>query len=151
MSRTPILRLATILAIAAIALTACGGNDTTVGTQATPRTVNIEMQDIAFSPDAVDVQAGETVRFVFTNKGAVTHDAFIGDDKAQADHETEMREMGGMGGGHDTMAEEGAVTLEPGKTGEFTHTFAADGDQLLIGCHEEGHYAAGMRVKINMT
>lgn len=150
MIRTPILRLAMILAVAAIGLSACGGSDTTAETPAAPRTVKIEMQDISFSPDAIDVKAGETVRFVFTNNGALTHDAFIGDEKAQADHETEMLEMSGDGG-HDAMGEEGAITLEPGKTGEFTHTFAADSDQLLIGCHEEGHYDAGMRITINMT
>ena len=38
----------------------------------------------------------------------------------------------------------------PGETGEITHTFA-EGDDVLIGGHEEGHYAAGMRIMMNMT
>src|SRR3546814_9470160 len=50
------------------------------------RTVEVDMVDIAFEPETIDVAAGETVRFVFTNSGEVAHDAFIGDDTAQDDH-----------------------------------------------------------------
>lgn len=140
------------LAVLALIVTACGssGNDdgsSAVGT----RTVNVEMRDIAFSPKSVDVHAGETVRFVFHNKGKVAHDAFIGDGQAQDDHEMEMREssstdMGMNHGGSD----EGGITVAPGETGELTHTFKS-GDKLLIGCHQSGHYAAGMKMTINVS
>lgn len=159
MTRKPILLVTTALALAALGLAACGDDDTSAtGTQSQPRTIEIEMRDIAFSPDEVDVQAGETVRFVFTNTGAVRHDAFIGDEAAQDDHEMEMRGSGDMGDmgedgggdGHDSMSDEGGITVEPGETGEITHTFA-EGDELLVGCHEAGHYEAGMRVMINVT
>jgi uncharacterized cupredoxin-like copper-binding protein len=154
-TRRPIVLVTTALALGALGLAACGDDDTTTtGTQDQPRTIEIEMRDIAFSPDEVDVQAGETVRFVFTNTGAVRHDAFIGDEAAQDEHEMEMRGSGDMGddngGGHDSMSEEGGITVEPGESGEITHTFA-EGDELLIGCHEPGHYEAGMRVMVNMT
>lgn len=153
MIRTPIRLMTASIAVAALGLAACGDDNTTAGTASAPRTVEIEMRDIAFSPDEVDVQAGETIRFVFQNKGAVTHNAFIGDEAAQDDHEMEMREMGGMGdsdGDHDAMDDEGGITVMPGETGEITHTFS-EGDDLLVGCHEEGHYAGGMRIMINMT
>ena len=45
---------------------------------------------------------------------------------------------------------EGAITVEPGSTGELTHTFSA-ADEVLIGCHEPGHYDAGMRLGIQLT
>ncbi len=135
------------LTVGALTLAACGDDDTTAGTASSPRTVEIDMLDIEFSPDAVDVQEGETVRFVFHNEGAVTHDAFIGDEAAQEDHEMEMR---GMGGGHDTMGDEGGITVMAGETGQVTHTFA-QGEDLLIGCHQEGHYAAGMRIMVTMS
>jgi uncharacterized cupredoxin-like copper-binding protein len=152
------------LAVGALTLAACGDDDDTTaatessaGTESSPRTVEIDMLDIEFSPDEVDVEAGETVRFVFHNEGAVTHDAFIGDEAAQEDHEMEMRgegemsDMGDEGGeGHDSMGDEGGITVMPGETGEITHTFA-EGDDLLIGCHEAGHYDAGMRIMINMS
>ena len=138
-----------------VILNACGssdGNDSASNADDT-RTVNVQMRDIAFSPNSIDVQAGETVRFVFKNTGKVVHDAFIGDEAAQDDHEMEMRSassttMGDMD--HGGMDGEEGVAVEPGKTGELTHTFRA-GDRLLIGCHEVGHYASGMKITINVA
>ena len=151
MIRTPIRLATATIAIAALGLSACGGTNTTAGTHSAPRTVKVDMRDTAFTPLNIDVRAGETIRFVFTNSGAVTHDAFIGDAAAQNDHEMEMRHMGGMGhNGHDPMGEADATTVKPGKTGKITYTFRA-GSNLLIGCHEEGHYAAGMRSTLKMT
>jgi uncharacterized cupredoxin-like copper-binding protein len=45
--------------------------------------------------------------------------------------------------------EEGGITVDAGDTGELTHTFEA-GDELLIGCHQEGHYEAGMKLTVNL-
>ncbi len=143
-----------VLAVAVLALAACGddSDDTTAGPGT--RTVEIEMRDIEFSPETVQVEAGETVRFVFHNVGAVAHDAFIGDESAQGDHEMEMRgaDDGGMNmddGGSGDSGENG-ITVDPGDTAELTHTFR-EGDELLIGCHQEGHYEAGMKVMVNMS
>lgn len=135
---------------------ACGSDDSAHGDHGagstagdvTARTIEIEMQDNKYVPDTVEVADGETVRFVFTNNGTVAHDAFIGDEAAQDDHDTEMS-GDDMGGGHD-MDDADAVTVEPGDTGELTHTFAA-GDDVLIGCHEPGHYDGGMRLTIDVT
>lgn len=142
-----------VLAIAGLTLAACGddSDDTTSGAGA--RTIEIEMRDIEFSPDKVQVEAGETVRFVFHNVGEVAHDAFIGDSPAQDDHEMEMRgDDGGMdmddGGGSDVG--ENGITVDPGDTGELTYTFSED-DELLIGCHQEGHFEAGMKVMVDMS
>ena len=111
------------------------------------RTIEIEMQDNKYVPDTVSVDGGEPVRFVFTNNGEATHDAFVGDEAAQDDHEDEMNDdMNEHGMNDDT----GAITVEPGKTGELTHTFEAD-DAVLIGCHEPGHYDSGMRLSIDVT
>lgn len=137
-------------ALVALLATACGSDDSTSSSDTTTtdgaRTVEIEMRDNKYSPDTVSVQAGETVRFVFTNNGDATHDAYLGDMAAQDDHEMEMRDqMGGHG-----MDDEGSVTVKPGKTGELTHTFDTD-DAVLIGCHEPGHYEGGMRMSIDVT
>ena len=142
------------LAVAAVTLAACGddSDDTTAGTGT--RTVEIEMRDIEYSPDTVQVEAGETVRFVFHNVGAVAHDAFVGDEAAQDDHEMEMRGAGDDGmnmndGGSGDSGDNG-ITVDPGDTAELTHTFR-EGDEMLIGCHQEGHYEAGMKVMVNMS
>ena len=63
--------------------------------QAATRTVIVRMSDnMRFTPDVIAVKLGETVRFVFTNEGAVTHDAVIGDEAVQEEHEDEMRSAG---------------------------------------------------------
>lgn len=144
-----------LVALLALVGAACGGEGGQEAPEGTApagvRTVRIEMRDIAFSPDRVEVRAGETVRFVFRNVGKIRHEAFIGDEAAQEAHEMEMRE-GRSQGTSMTMAhagDEGGITVEPGETGELTHSFKA-GDQLLIGCHEPGHYEAGMKVVIEV-
>ncbi len=109
------------------------------------------MADNTFEPGTLDVTEGETVRFVFTNTGKVAHDAFVGDQAAQDGHAMDMREAEGddHGGGHG--GDEGeAVTVEPGETGELTHTFDETGS-LEIGCHQPGHYESGMKLALDVT
>lgn len=107
------------------------------------------MRDNAYSPDTVSVEAGEEVRFVFSNAGKATHDAFIGDEAAQDDHEMEMN--GDMGGDDHTMGQTDALTAKPGDTGELVRTFDSGDDGLIIGCHEPGHYEIGMRLSIEVS
>ncbi len=141
------------LVVVSMLASGCGGgshdSDESHGRAAeSTRTIEVTMKDIAYDPAAVTVKAGETVKFVFRNDGKIRHDAFIGDEAAQAEHEKEMREQGsdGMDGHHGDEA----ITVDPGQTGSLTHTFKA-GDALVIGCHEVGHYAAGMKLTITVT
>ena len=131
--------------VALVLLAACGSDDGSAGAGAgADRTIDVEMRDIAFSPTSVDVRVGETVRFNFKNTGQVTHDAFIGDAAEQEAHEKEMRD------GHDHAKQDSAVSVKPGKSASLTHTFDRAG-QLLIGCHEPGHYIGGMRITVNVA
>ena len=139
-----------VVALLAILATACGGGDhgshsASGGDDGATRTVRIIMKDIAFTPASVKVSKGETVRFVFRNDGKLAHDAFVGDEAAQADHEEEMR----IGDGDHGHGEE-AVTVEPGDTAELEHTFT-DAGSVLIGCHQVGHYDAGMKVTVTVA
>lgn len=142
--RLPRLVPALAIAAAGILAGACG-SDGDSGSDAT-RTIDVDMVDIAFEPDTLEVNKGETITFRFRNEGKVAHDAFIGDTEAQAEHE---EEMGGEKGHH--ADEEDAVTVDPGETGSLTYTFDGDGDSIEIGCHQPGHYAAGMRLKISVA
>jgi uncharacterized cupredoxin-like copper-binding protein len=133
----------------ALLLTACsGGSDDDEA--AADRTVRIEMRDIAFSPGSISVAAGETVRFEFDNVGELDHDAFIGDEDAQVAHEREMREAdeGGHGGHGDNDGD--AITVEPGDNAQLTHTFERAGT-IVVGCHQPGHYDAGMKVVVTVA
>jgi uncharacterized cupredoxin-like copper-binding protein len=57
-------------------------------------------------------------------------------------------ERGGMEGHN--MEDGDALLLEPGDTGELTHTFDEAGE-ILIGCHLPGHYEAGMKSTITVS
>lgn len=150
--------LTAILAATALALAACGGSggtDERTGTgdpPAAPRDVHVSMVDNAYSPSTVDVEAGETVRFVIHNDGSVRHDALLGDAAAQDMHEAEVRAAGDGAEAADAMehGEVPAITIEPGQIGELVHTFEERGP-LIVGCHEPGHYDAGMQIAVNVT
>ncbi|MDO8390409.1 MAG: plastocyanin/azurin family copper-binding protein [Actinomycetota bacterium] len=110
--------------------------------------VALRMEDIRFDTTSMTVQTGETVEFNFTNVGKVPHDAFIGDAAAQAEHEIEMIEMAGQPmSGHST--DEPAVVVDPGKSGSLTYTFDTPGT-YEVGCHQPGHYAAGMKIVVTV-
>lgn len=126
------------VAAALIALLAgCAG--TTPGTSDAPRTIEVTMTDaLRFDPERITVTAGETIRFVVENPTALEHEFVIGDEHEQAEHAAEMMGDGMM---HD---EPNAVAVGTGQTEELVYTFDEPGE-LLIGCHVDRHYDAGMR------
>jgi uncharacterized cupredoxin-like copper-binding protein len=137
------------LATLTIVVAACGESSTTTSPDTAgtgTRTVDVAMEDIKFETTSLTVQAGETIDFRFTNTGKVAHDAFIGDNAAQMDHEAEMGQMGGT---DDHATEEEALVLQPGESGELTYTFDKAGT-FEVGCHQPGHYAAGMKIDVTV-
>jgi uncharacterized cupredoxin-like copper-binding protein len=110
------------------------------------RRVDVEMKDHLFAPSSFEVRVGETVTFVFTNRGQAVHDAFIGDKAAQDKHEEEMRREDGKPG----HAHEGGVTVPPGRTRALRYVFDKQGT-LEIGCHQKGHYTSGMKAIIDVV
>src|SRR6186997_2071675 len=100
--------------------------------------VAVTMTDaMRFQPGVLTVKAGEPITFVVRNAGVVVHEFFVGSVAEQVDHAAEMAD-GGISHGHDN-----ALSVAPGQTGSLTMTFATAGS-LLVGCHEPGHYEAGM-------
>jgi uncharacterized cupredoxin-like copper-binding protein len=155
--RTNKILLATVAAGLALLAAACGGGDdesASAGGGDTARRVEIAMVDIDFKPKSLEVSAGEEVEFVFTNDGKVRHEAYIGTPDDQVDHEKEMAEGGKDAGGHDahggSSGDNTKITLEPGKTGALTYRFDEAGT-YEIGCHEPGHYAAGMKMTLTVS
>ena len=143
-------RLFVLSLVLTLGVAACGGDD---GGEDAARTIEVDMVDIAFEPSSIDVEAGETVRFVFSNEGEAVHEGFVGDEQAQEEHdaersgdEDELEGMEGMEHGGDDEA----VVVDPGDTGELTYTFDEPG-LLQIGCHQPGHYEAGMVIDVNVT
>jgi uncharacterized cupredoxin-like copper-binding protein len=135
--------------VVAGSLCACGGSSgRRSASGGAERVVDVIMRDIAYAPTDVTVKAGETVIFVFDNTGKSVHDAYLGDEAAQAQHEREMSAggMGGMNGMHDDGS---GTTVQPGQTASLKHTFTKTGS-TIIGCHEPGHYQAGMKLTVTV-
>ena len=117
-----------------VGLTACSGGETD-----DVRTIDVTMtDDLRYTPDELSVSAGETVRFVIRNAGASVHEFLVGTAEEQAVFAQEMAD--GHGGGH---ADDAGVSVDPAEMAEFSYTFDVPGD-VLIGCHEPGHYDGGM-------
>ena len=97
--------------------------------------------DFTFEPASVTVAEGETVTFRVTNVGVLPHDFTLGDAHLQDEHEAEMAEMAGTDMAmHD---EANAFVLQAGETKDMTWQMTEAGE-ILFGCHQPGHYAAGM-------
>jgi len=150
------MRTALGLLVMTVVATGCGGSSmdhagssmdhSGVTSSATgAKLVEVVMKDNSFSPDHLSVKQGETVTFRFTNSGAQLHEAVIGNADAQAQAEMAMQH-----GGHSEMGMTNTVEVKPGTTGELTVTFDKAGD-VLIGCHQPGHYAAGMRATVTVS
>lgn len=137
----------------ALTLTGCGSDHSNPVARPSDRTVDVTMTDNAFEPTSLEVTNGDTVTFAFTNTGTARHEAIIGDDAAQAAHHDEMgqaAEDDGHDDDHGGSTGAAAITVEPGATGEIVHTFDESGT-VLIGCHEPGHWEAGMKATITVT
>ncbi len=107
------------------------------------RTIEVTMLDGRYEPSEFRVKAGETVRFVFHNRGTQIHEPGLGDEAEHNRHEKQMQELGRRMH-HD---EDTGHPVEPGQTTELVRTFKA-GEQLAFGCHFPGHYQAGERAPI---
>jgi uncharacterized cupredoxin-like copper-binding protein len=131
-----------LMSVLALLLVACGGGGDTRASSpasgATGRTVTATLSDdMAIQLSESDFRVGETVRFRITNAGAVPHEFYLGDAEAQEHHAEEMAEMDMA---HD---EPNGVSVAPGATETLEYTFEQSGE-MLAGCHEPGHYQAGM-------
>jgi len=147
--------------------------DVTIGqpgpAAAVTRTIAIEMGDNFFSEETISVKAGETVRFVITNKGELLHEFAINTPAGHGAHQQKMAMMfdhgmltatginqsmahmdhSAMGMSNMDHTDGNAVLVEPGKSGELIWTFAKEGT-LEFACTIPGHYEAGMVGKIGI-
>lgn len=111
------------------------------------RTVTVEASDdMAFDPPSVEVSAGEVVTFEVENVGQLPHDFTLGDEEAQEEHGREMEEMSA----DMAHADPNTMTLAAGETGSITWRFDGTG-AVLYGCHQPGHYDAGMVGSVAVT
>lgn len=133
-------KLLLLAVVAGVTLAACsGGSDAASGSGT--RTIEVETLDsLRFDPMQIQVEAGETVRFVISNPGSTEHEFVLGSEDVQIEHQGQMD----IGMEHGSIENElPSVTLAPGDTETFEVTFDEAGT-ILYGCRVSGHYDGGM-------
>lgn len=116
------------------------------------RTIEIVMTDFAFDPEQLEVSAGETVRFVVFNEGAVDHEFRLSNSHRIEEHMASGHGDHDEEGGHHSEEGDVYIELEPGEQGELTFTFPEDTTLYTeTACLLPGHYEAGMKGTISYT
>lgn len=109
------------------------------------RTVEFGMgDDMRFTPAALTVNRGETLRLVAHNHGKQMHEFVIGTTDENRVHAEMMKKHPGME--HD---EPWMTHVEPGQRGEIVWTFNRAG-RFEFACLIAGHYDAGMHGTIEV-
>ena len=103
------------------------------------RTIKLTATDaLVFDPATISVTVGETVTFEIENTGTVDHEFVLGSAEFQAQHEEDM-----AAGGMEMGEEPNELEVPAGETASITWHFTAAGT-TEFGCHEPGHFPAGM-------
>ncbi|MFH1516578.1 MAG: cupredoxin family protein [Pseudomonadota bacterium] len=107
------------------------------------RTVEVTMDDaMRYSPNRIDVKAGETIRFLVRNTGKIQHEMVIASMDELREHAELMRKMPGM-----EHAEPNMITLKSGQSGDIVWQFDKPGT-VDFACLMPGHMEAGMVGKV---
>ncbi|WP_090043725.1 plastocyanin/azurin family copper-binding protein [Limnohabitans sp. 2KL-27] len=127
--------------------------------QVVSRSITVNMDDqMRFTPSQIDVQAGETIRFVVRNTGQTTHEMVLGSEEDIRVHAAAMKQASAAGPaphegqshapGHDHGTGI-AISVAAGQIGELVVTFPK-AMTLQMACLIPGHYEAGMRGTITV-
>lgn len=112
------------------------------------RQIEVVMSEFAFSPDPIEVAAGETVEFVLINEGVIEHEFRLTTEHAAEEH------VASGHAGHDDGAEadhahgEVIVLVPAGETDHVTVTFDENADFDVVACLIPAHFEAGMHVPL---
>jgi uncharacterized cupredoxin-like copper-binding protein len=114
------------------------------------RTVQVDMNDtMRFTPDLLQVAAGETLKLVVHNSGKLPHEMVLGSEAALKAHAIEMKQSAGHSGGHDHVSGNDmlALSVKPGETKEWVIKFD-QAQTLQMACLIPGHFEAGMKGQV---
>jgi uncharacterized cupredoxin-like copper-binding protein len=136
----PVAALAGLAMLLAGASLASGGAATA---RPTDGTVRVTIHFSHFDPETVEVEPGQTVRFVIRNTDPIDHEFILGNEHVQLVHERGTER-------HHTPRP-GEVSIPPGETVVTTYTFPDAGGSLIFGCHLPGHYAYGMHGTVRVA
>ena len=120
--------------------------------QVVSRSIAVQMDDqMRFTPSAIEVQTGETIRFVVHNTGRAAHEMVLGSAADIQAHAEAMKQPSSAA--HDAPHSHGtgaAITVAAGQTGELVVSFP-QAVTLQMACLIPGHYEAGMRGTVNIS
>jgi uncharacterized cupredoxin-like copper-binding protein len=114
------------------------------------RTLQVDMNDsMRFTPDMLQVAAGETLKLVVHNSGKLPHEMVLGSEAALKAHAIEMKQSTGHAGGHDHGSGNDllALSVKPGETKEWVIRFD-QAQTLQMACLIPGHFEAGMKGQV---
>lgn len=110
------------------------------------RTVTVDMSDaMRFTPAAIQASQGETIRFVVTNSGQLSHEFVLGTAKDLKAHGEAMKKHPQMQHADDNM-----LTVAPGQSGELLWRFTQAGT-VDFACLQPGHFDAGMKGAVTVS
>ncbi len=110
------------------------------------RTIQIAMTDnMRFTPSAISIKQGETIRFVVQNTGKLMHEMVIGTKEELAKHAELMKKHPNMEHDEPYMAHVAA-----GNAADLVWHFSKSG-AFEFACLVAGHFEAGMRGTIQVS
>ena len=110
------------------------------------RVIEVQAADnMRYTPAAITVRRGETVKFVVKNTGKLPHEFVLGNAQSLKEHAEVMRRYPDME--HD---DPNMVKMAPGGTGNLIWKFTRAGT-VEFACLIPGHYEAGMKGRIRVN
>lgn len=142
MTKLPRTLCVALMIVALVVLAACSEEGTVTGEPGDPadvdEVVEITTSDqLRFTPDVIEVAAGQTIEFRVTNAATGEHEFVLG---ASHDHEPGMQHSGQSSTG----------TIAPGKMTTVYWTFPEAGT-VTFACYIAGHNEQGMTGTINVS
>ena len=109
------------------------------------RVIEVEANGMRYTPAAITVRRGETIKFVVKGTDKMPHEFVLGDAKSLKEHAEVMRRHPDME--HD---DPNMVKMGPGGTGTLIWKFTQAGT-VEFACLMPGHYEAGMKGSIRVN
>ena len=110
------------------------------------RTIEVQAADnMRYTPAAITVRRGETVKFVVKNTGKLPHEFVLGNAQSLKEHAEMMRRYPDMEHDDPNMAK-----VAPCGTGNLIWKFTRAGT-VEFACLIPGHYEAGMKGRIRVN
>jgi uncharacterized cupredoxin-like copper-binding protein len=113
--------------------------------RAVTRTVTVTLTDaMRFSPAALSVRRGETLRLHIVNTGKLPHEFMLGTQAEIDEHAEMMRRMPNM-----VHADASSVRVQAGKSADLLWQFSESG-VFLYACLVPAHWEAGMQGRVTV-